>query len=157
KDQWLNTLKAYAFPHFGDRPVGRIDAADILKALSPIWLTRPETARRVRQRIGTVLEWAKASGFRADANPIDGISKALPKQSDLVEHHDAVAYGEVADFLVKLRAANAGEGAKLALEFLILTAARTSEVLGAMWQEIDFDRKLWNLPAARMKSGREHR
>jgi integrase len=157
KDQWLNTLKAYAFPHFGDHPVDRIDAADVLKALSPIWLTRPETARRVRQRIGTVLEWAKASGFRGDANPVDGISKALPKQSDLVEHHDALVYAELADFVPKLRAANAGEGVKLALEFLILTAARTSEVLGAAWPEIDTEQKLWTIPAVRMKAGRTHR
>jgi integrase len=157
KEQWLNTLKTYVFPHFGDRTVDRVDAADVLKALSPIWLTRPETARRVRQRIGTVLEWAKASGFRADANPVDGVSKALPKQSDLVEHHDALAYAELADFLPKLRAANAGESAKFALEFLILTATRTSEVLDAAWAEIDVDRKLWIIPAARMKARREHR
>src|SRR5262249_20604049 len=91
------------------------------------------------------------------ASPVDGISKALPKQSDLVEHHDALAYAELADFLLKLRATKAGESAKLALEFLILTGARTSEVLGAAWAEIDVDRKLWIIPAARMKAGREHR
>jgi len=157
KDQWLNTLKAYAFPHFGDHSVSQIDTPDILKALSPIWLTKPETARRVRQRVGTVLDWAKASGFRTGTNPVEAISKALPKQSDQVDHHTAMAYGEIADFLLKLRACKAGEGARLALEYLILTAARTAEVIGAQWSEIDFDRKLWIIPAHRMKAGREHR
>jgi integrase len=156
-DQWLNTLKAYAFPYFGEHRIDQIDTPDVLKALSPIWLIKPETARRVRQRIGTVLDWAKASGFRTTTNPVETISKALPKQADQVDHHEAMTYGETAEFLVKLRASTAGEGAKLALEFLILTATRTSEVLGANWSEIDSDRRLWIIPAHRMKAGREHR
>jgi hypothetical protein len=94
-DQWINTLKAYAYPAFGDRRVDQVDTTDILKALSPIWLTKPETARRVRQRIGTVLDWAKAVGHRAGSNPVKEISKALPRQSDRKGHHAALPYTEV--------------------------------------------------------------
>src|SRR6476646_6275488 len=105
-DQWINTLKAYAYPAFGDLRVDQIDTPDILGALSPIWLTKQETARRVRQRIGTVLDWAKAAGFRAGSNPVDEISKALPRQSDRKGHHAALPYIEVPAFVQKLRGDN---------------------------------------------------
>ena len=91
-EQWINTLKAYAYPAFGDRRVDQIDTPEILKALSPIWLTKQETARRVRQRIGTVLDWAKAAGLRSGNNPVEEISKALPRQSELKGHHAALPY-----------------------------------------------------------------
>jgi Arm DNA-binding domain len=102
-DQWLNTLKSYAYPAFGDRRVDQIDTPEILKALSPIWLTKQETARRVRQRIGTVLDWAKAAGYRTGSNPVEEISKALPRQSDRNKgHHAALPYVEVPAFVRKL-------------------------------------------------------
>jgi integrase len=156
-DQWINTLKAYAYPAFGDRRVDQIDTPDILKALSPIWLTKQETARRVRQRIGTVLDWAKAAGHRTGNNPIDEISKALPRQSELRGHHAALPYVEVPAFIQKLHGEGEPSIADLAFEFVLLTAARTNEVLEAKWSEIDLEQAAWTVPASRMKAGREHR
>ncbi len=130
-DQWINTLKVYAYPAFGDRRVDQIDTPEILKALSPIWLTKQETARRVRQRIGTVLDWAKAAGFRAGSNPVSEISKALPRQSERKGHHAAMPYAEVPAFVRELRRDDAATIPDLAFELLILTAARTGEVLEA--------------------------
>ena len=155
-DQWINTLTTYTFPVFGDRKVGQVRTPDVLKALTPIWLTKPETARRVRQRIGTVLDWAKAAGYRSGDNPVDEISKALPRQSDRKNHLAALPYVEVSAFLRRLHESEP-TAASLALEFLILTAARTGEVLGAKWSEIDLDEATWTIPASRMKAGREHR
>lgn len=157
QQQWINTLEQYAFPVIGERRIDQIDTPDILKVLSPIWLVKPETARRVRQRIGTVMAWAKAAGHRSGDNPVDGVTKGLPKQSSKDEHHAAMPYAEVADFLVKLRASGSHDSAKLAFEFLILTAARTSEALNAKWSEIDLDAALWTIPAERMKAKRVHR
>jgi integrase len=155
-DQWINTLKAYAYPVFGDRKVDQVQTPDILKALTPVWLAKPETARRVRQRIGTVLDWAKAAGFRLGDNPVGEISKALPRQPDRRGHFAALPYTEVSTFVKKLQE---GEPtiASLAFEFLILTAARTGEVLEAKWSEIDLEQATWTISAVRMKAGREHR
>jgi integrase len=156
-DQWINTLKTYAFPAFGDRRIDQIETPDILRALSPIWLTKPETARRVRQRIGTVLDWAKAAGFRSGNNPVEEISKALPRQPDRKGHHAALSYSELPAFLVRLQGCDAGETVRLSLEFLILTAGRTNEVLEARWSEFNLAEGSWTVPGARMKAGREHR
>lgn len=155
--QWLSTLETYAFGELGALRVNRITSADVLRALSPIWTAKPETARRVRQRIGTVLDWATAAGHRDGANPIAGIAKGLPKQSDKADHHAALPYVDVPAFVTALRASTAGEVAKLAFEFLILNASRTGEVIGATWAEIDEAAKVWAIPAARMKAKREHR
>ncbi len=155
--QWLQSLTQHAFPHIGDCRVDLIDTPDVLKVLSPIWLTKPETARRIKQRIGTVLDWAKACRFREGENPIDGVSKALPKQPDRKNHFAALPYPDVPQFIATLRASEAGEPARLAFEYLILTAARTSEVLNAAWNEIDFDSSTWTIPASRMKANQEHR
>lgn len=157
RQQWFNTLETYAFPELGTMRVNTITPADVLRALSPIWTAKPETARRVRQRIGTVLDWATAAGHRAGANAIDGVAKGLPKQSDKAEHHAALPYVEVPAFVTVLRSSGAGEVAKLAFEFLILNASRTGEVIGATWAEVDEDAKVWAIPAARMKAKREHR
>jgi integrase len=154
--QWISTLVEYVFPAFGDRRVDHIDTPDVLKVLSPIWLTKPETARRVRQRIGTVLDWAKAAGFRAGENPVAGVAKGLPKQPDRDDHHAALPYARVPEFIQILRQTDASEAAKLAFEFLILTATRTGEVLGAKWREVDLEQKTWTIPGERMKSARKH-
>jgi integrase len=156
-DQWINTLKEYVFPHFGETRVDQVYTPDVLKALGPIWLTKPETARRVRQRIKAVLDWAKAAGFRSGENPVEGVEKALPKQNGRDSHHEAMPYGQIPAFITNLRASDAGEITRLALEFLILTASRTSEVLQAQWDEFDLDQALWTVPADRMKAGRIHR
>lgn len=155
--QWITTLRTYANPHLGTRRVDQIETPDVLRALSPIWLTKGETARRVRQRIGTVLDWAKAAGHRTGDNPVEGVAKGLPKQGERDEHHAALPYAEVPAFVARLQSSDQGEAARLAFEFLILTAARTSEVLRAEWREIDEAEALWTVPAARMKAGREHR
>lgn len=155
--QWINTLEQYVFKTMGSHRVDEIDTPEILKALSPVWLTKPVTARRVRQRIGTVLDWAKASGFRSGDNPVSGVIKGLPKQLEAQEHHSALPYAEVPAFVASLRHSGIGAATKLALELLILTALRTSEVLGATWSEIDFEQKVWCIPATRMKAKREHR
>ncbi len=155
--QWLQSLTQYAFPHLGDRRVDLIDTPDVLKVLSPVWLTKPETARRLKQRIGTILDWAKARRFREGENPIDGVSKALPKQPDRKNHFAALPYSDVPQFIKSLRASETGEPTRLAFEFLILTAARTGEVLNAAWDEIDFDSSTWTVPAGRMKANQEHR
>ena len=157
-DQWINTLSQYVFPTIGDYRVDHIDTPDVLKVLGAIWLTKPETARRVRQRIHTVLDWATASGFRSGENPVDGVSRGLPRQPDNKRHHAALPYGEVPGFIAKLRASpDLGETTSLAFEFLILTAARTREVVEAEWSEIDIERAIWTVPANRMKAGKEHR
>ncbi len=157
KKQWIDTLKQYVFPHFGKKPLDKIDPADVLKSLSPIWVTKPETARRVLQRIRAVMDWAKASGHRNGDNPTDGIMKALPKQTTRRAHHAALPYQEIASYIKKMRKLAAGPSAKLALEFLVLTAARTNEVLQAKWTEIDLRKRTWTIPANRMKAKQEHR
>ncbi len=156
--QWIQTLRTYANPHFGAKRVDQIETPDVLRALSPIWLTKAETASRVRQRIGTVLDWAKAAGHRNGDNPVEGVTRGLPKQGEREEHHAALPYAEVPAFVARLRAMSGqGEIGRLAFEFLILTAGRTGEVLDARWSEIDEAEALWTVPAARMKAGREHR
>jgi integrase len=155
--QWISTLKMYAFPVFGTLAVSEIDTHHVMDALSPIWLIKPETARRVRQRIELVLGWAKARKYRFGDNPAAEIADVLPKQPDAEKHHAAMPHKEVPAFVTKVRKASASDVIKLALEFLILTATRTSEVLGATWDEIDLEEATWTVPAERMKAGREHR
>jgi integrase len=154
---WIASLKADVFPELGTRRVDAITAADVLKVLSPIWLKKPETARRVKQRIHAVLSWAKAKGYRSGDDPTAGIEKVLPRHRATAEHHAALAYDAVPAFIQALRDARAGDSAKLACEWLILTASRTNEVVGARWSEIDRDAKTWTIPAARIKAGREHK
>lgn len=150
-------MKRYAFPAFGDRRVDHIDTPDVLRALSPIWLEKAETARRVRQRIGTVLDWAKASGFRDGENPAQDVTltKGLPKQPKTQRHHAALPFTEVPGFVRDLREASSAPSVRFAFEFLILTATRTSEVRLAKWGEFDVEGQKWTIPAERMKPGRE--
>jgi integrase len=155
--QWITTLRTYAFPVIGSRPVDQIEAPDILRVLGPIWLTKPETARRVRQRMATVLDWAKVAGFRAGENPVHGVTKGLPKQAGKDDHHAALAYGDVPAFVAGLSQTDVSEVVRLAFEFLILTASRTNEVLGMKWAEVDEAGRTWAVPADRMKGKRVHR
>jgi integrase len=157
KVQWLASLEADVFPVFGDRPVNAIDTADILKALSPIWTKKPETARRLKQRIKMVFDWAKASGLRSGDNPTDGLTNVLPKHRGEPQHHAALPYKAVPAFIAILRKADTTESIRLAFELLILTATRTNEVLRGTWSEVDLAAKVWTLPGSRMKTGREHR
>ncbi len=155
--QWLNTLEAYAYPLIGSKRIDEVQTPDLLRVLAPIWLTKPETARRVRQRLGTVFDWAKAAGFRTGDNPIEGVEKGLPKQADRDEHFSAMPFGEVPAFVTRLQTEGEEKIAPLAFEFLILTATRTSEVLNATWPEVDQTTQLWTIPAERMKAKRQHR
>ena len=160
RDQWANTLETYAHPHFGDLPVGAIETGHVLAALEPIWRVKPETAARVRGRIENVLDYGKSRGWRDGENPArwrGHLSFLLPARSKIapVEHHPALPWSTTNAFLVKLRSQN-GTAAQ-ALEFTILTAARTGEVLGAKWDEIDLAKRVWTVPAGRMKARREHR
>jgi integrase len=158
--QWPSTLETYVYPVFGELPVAAIDTGLVARAIEPIWNTKPETAGRVRGRIESVLDWAKARGYRDGENPArwkGHLDNLLPARSKVrrVEHHAALPYPEIAGFMAELRRQD-GTAAR-ALEFLILTAARTGEVIGARWSEIDIPQRLWTVPASRMKAGREHR
>jgi integrase len=160
--QWINTLETYAFPIVGSNPVSAIDAPHVLKVLAPIWLTKPETARRVRQRMALVIDWAKAHGHRSGENPCSATrtGAGLPKQPKKLEedrHFAAMPYADVPAFVASLQEASASRSVLLALEFLILTAARTGEVIGAKWSEIDTAQATWTIPAGRMKAKRRHR
>lgn len=155
--QWLSTLETYAFPKIGNLPVDAVDTPQILEVLLPIWLRKPETARRVRQRIGAVLDWARVAGYRTGENPVMGMSKGLPKQPRLKSHHKALPYTGLCQFLTSLRKAASSRSSCLALEFLVLTATRTREVLQAEWSEISLDHREWLVPAERMKAGTEFR
>jgi integrase len=158
--QWRNTLKTYAYTHFGNLPVQAVDTGMVMKALEPIWSKKPETANRVRGRIEAVLDWAAVREYRQGENPArwrGHLNKLLPARSKVrkVKPHAALAYPETGSFIADLRQCE-GNSAK-GLEFLILTAARTGEVIAATWDEIDFAKKVWTIPAERMKSDKEHR
>ena len=155
--QWITTLEQYVFPAIGNRCLHEIDTPDILNVLSPIWLTKPETARRVRQHIASVMSWAKAAGHRLGENPVVGAAEGLPKQKIRPKHHAALPYAEVPQFVSDLDDAGIGISTRLAFEFLILTAGRTGEVLGARHKEIDKGAAIWTVPAERMKGARAHR
>ena len=154
--QWLATLEAYAFPLIGKLSVNRVEPGDVLKVLLPIWTAKPETARRVLQRLHNVLDHATAAGHRSGENPCRIAAIGLGRQGHTVQHFAALAYAELPAFMVKLRSAETAETIRLALEFLILTAGRSGEVRGALWSEFDMKTKLWTIPAFRMKATREH-
>jgi integrase len=158
--QWRSTLKTYAHPIFGSLPVQAVDVGLVMKVLEPIWYAKPETASRLRGRIEAILDWAAVRGYRKGENPArwrGHLDKLLPARSKVrkVEHHAALPYREMPGFMRRLREQE-GIGAQ-ALEFLIMTAARTGEVIGARWDEVDLDEATWTIPAARMKAGKEHR
>jgi integrase len=160
KYQWRQTIAAYANPAFGALPVEAVDVGLVLKAIEPIWTTKPETAGRVRGRIESILDWATTRGYRQGENPArwrGHLENLLPKKNKVrrVEHYSALPYPEIAAFMVELRRREAM--AARALEFAILTAARTGEVVGARWGEVNLAERLWIVPAERMKAAREHR
>jgi len=158
--QWPATLARYAYPIIGELPLHLIDTTLVMKVIEPIWSEKPETANRLRGRIETVLDWATVRGYRHGENPArwrGHLDKLLPARSKVrkTQHHSALPYAELPAFLVKLREQD-GVAAR-ALEFTILTAARTGETIGAKRGEIDTKNKLWTIPAERMKAGKDHR
>ena len=157
---WRNSLVAYAAPTIGSLPVQDVDTALIMKVLEPIWTTKPVTAGRVRQRMESVLDWAKARGYRNGENCArwrGHLDHLLPAQKRLtrVKHYPALPYADVPRFLIELRTRSSL--AARVLEFLILTASRSGEGLGATWNEFDFATRMWTIPPKKMKAGREHR
>jgi integrase len=160
RQQWRNTLATYVSAIFGSSPVQDIDIDLIMKVIEPLWSVKTETARRVRGRVEVILDWAKVRGYRSGENPArwrGHLDHLLPARSKvrMVKHHAALPYLGIGAFMKDLRAMEGTSAA--ALEFLILTVARTGEVIGAPWSEINLENRVWVVPAARMKSGREHR
>ena len=155
--QWINTLRDYAFPKIGRMPIDSIGQPEVLMCLSPIWTEKHETARRLAQRIKTVLDVARSKGYREGENPVVAIrdSGVLPKVKKKVTHHRAMLWQDVPDFFADLCERNAT--AAKALMFTCLSASRTGEVLGMRWEELDFEAQLWTCPAERMKGGDAHR
>jgi integrase len=160
RQQWRSTLSQYVYPTIGGLSVESIDTSLILKCLEPIWRDRTETASRIRGRIESILDYGKARGFRNGDNPArwrGHLQSLLPQPSKIngVEHHAALPYAEIGEFMADLRRRDSTSAR--CLEFLILTAARTGEVIGATWNEIDLRAGVWTIPGSRMKGGREHR
>ena len=154
---WWRSLEHYAFPRIGRRPVSEVNSADVLEILTPIWHVKAETARAVRQRIRSVLEWAIAMDLRND-NPCDRVLPVLGPQNDIVTHRLALPHKDVAAAIETVRTSESVASAiKVAFEFLVLTAARSGEVRLAMWTEMDTTNHVWTIPATRMKAKREHR
>ena len=155
--QWRASLRDYAMKRLGRKRVDQIATADVMAVLIPHWHTKTETMRRVRQRIGAVMKWAVAQGYRDDNPAGDAISAALPKTGTVRKHQRALAFAEVGAALDKVRASGAFASTVLALEFLVLTACRSSEVRLARWDEVDLESQTWTVPAGRMKAKRDHR
>ena len=155
--QWRASLRNYAMRRLGQKRVDEINTADVMAVLIPHWHTKNETMRRVRQRIGAVMKWAVAQGYRDDNPAGDAITAALPKNSSMRRHQRALPFGEVGDALNKVKWSGAYRPTVLAFELLVLTACRSGEVRLATWDEIDFDTATWTVPANRMKSKRDHR
>lgn len=160
RQQWPSTLARYVYPAIGTLPVSAVDTGLVLKVIEPLWATKPETAGRVRGRIEAVLDWATAREYRSGDNPArwrGHLDKLLPSKRKLraVRHHAALPYAQIPAFMSRLRAQEFVSAR--ALEFTILTVSRTGEVIGALWPEINFEAKVWTVPAGRTKSGKEHR
>ncbi len=153
---WLRSLERHVLPHIGKIPIAQVTSADVIGILAPIWHEKAATARKLRQRIRAVLEWAVAMDLRPD-NPCDRIGPVLGAQGKAVRHMRALPHGEVASALRTVRASNKRPVVKLAFEFLVLTATRSGEVREAVWTEIDRNQGVWTIPAGRMKGYREHR
>jgi integrase len=155
--QWISTLERYVFPQIGNQPVSKISSADVLRVLSPIWLGKEETAKRLAQRISAVIQWARAAGYFSGDDPVAAARPALPRQKKNVKHHKSVNFQQISELVRLVKGCSSLPISRLAMEFLILTASRTKEVLEATWHEIDEGKNLWVLPGERTKTGREHR
>ena len=155
--QWRASLRDYAIPRLGKLRVSDISTADVMAVLLPIWNEKRETARRVRQRIGAIMKWAVAQGYRLDNPAGEAIGAALPKNSVAKKHHRSLPHAEVADAIATVRASRAHWATVAALGYLILTASRSGEVRKVRWDEVDLETATWRVPADRMKMQREHR
>ncbi|MFQ3667086.1 MAG: integrase arm-type DNA-binding domain-containing protein [Sphingomonadaceae bacterium] len=155
--QWLSTLETHAFPLIGDRPVAEVTRAEVLGVLEPIWLVVPETARRVKQRIGAVIDWAVGAGLRAHGVEMHLVSRALPRQPARDGHLPALRAADVPGFLRALGHSPARPKVRVALELLVLTASRPGNIRRMRWEDVDLAQAIWTRPAEQMKAGRAHR
>lgn len=155
-DQWLATLENHAFPRIGDRPIASLTRADMVDVLSPIWLSHEETARRVLQRMRTVINWSVGKEVRAEGIDFEIVRRALPRQKGKVRHMPAIHFTDVRTFMEALAFAKATPVVRGALEFLLLTAARPGNIRFMEWEEVHLEDAVWLVPAAKMKMGREH-
>jgi integrase len=155
RQQWRNTLATYVYPKIGNMIVANIGPADVLKCIEPIWNTKNETASRVRQRIERVLDYATTRQYRTGDNPAAHVTESLPKGKNGKGHYAALPYADLPAFMAELRERDSLSAR--ALEFCVLTAARTGEIIGATWDEIDLKARTWTISAERMKAGKEHK
>lgn len=155
-NEWQRTLRDYAFPKLANKQVNTINTADVMGVLLPNWQDRYATMKKLKQRIGTIMKWAVAKGYRDD-DPTAALSAALPKHNGATEHQKALPFAEVGAAITKIRESKGYPVTKLAFEFLVLTAARSGEIRGAKWDEVNFADRIWTIPASRMKTGRPHR
>ena len=156
EQQWVNSMAAYVMPALGHKRIDQINVGDILEVLAEPWATRPATAQRLAGRISTILTWAIGAGHRQD-DPTAAAVAALPRQAARPKHHPAIPHPEMAAALAKIRASNASPAARLAVEFMALTATRSGEVRGAVWSEFDLDEAVWEIPETRTKTKTAHR
>ena len=155
---WWSTVERFAFPVIGTKPVDRVTTGDVLRILTPIWTEKKETARKLRQRIGAVMQWAIAEGHRTDDPAGPALTAALPKNGTTPKrHHRALPHSEVADAIRRVQASRAWPATKLLFEYIVLTACRSGEAREATWDEVNPGGRVWTVPAERMKVGKEHR
>ncbi len=155
--QWESSLRSYVLPYIDSKPVDLVTTADVMAILQPIWSDKPETARRVRQRISTVMKWVITQGYRLDNPAGEALGAALPKQNGIKIHHRALPHPEVTNAIATVQASDAYPATKLCFEFIVLTACRSGEVRHATWDEFNLDTATWTIPPERMKAKREHR
>ncbi len=147
--QWIQSLKTYTFPYFGNTPVNQIQTTHVIKALRPIWISKPETARRVKQRIQFIFDWAKAHGHYQGDNPASNVTSILPRQQKNTKHFEAMPYDQVPAFIQSLSKADVSEQSRLGIILIILTALRTNEVRLGSWFEVNWQHKVWTIPETR--------
>lgn len=155
-DQWISSLERHVFPMIGDTAISEVTSSDILRVLSPIWVEKSDTAKKIRQRLRIVIKWAKAQGYYEGEDPVELAEQALPRIKPSGEHFKSASYEELPQIVNQLQSSQVSLPTRLALEFLILSACRTTEVLEAHWSEIKLDKRLWVIPAERMKASKPH-
>ena len=154
--QWLSSLEHHVFPTIGKLPISQVTSADILRVLTPIWNTKGDTAKKIKQRLRMIIKWARAQGYFQGDDPVELAEQALPKQLKSDDHHKSLEFEKLPEMISNLRKSKISLPTKLALEFTILSACRTSEVLNAKWEEIDLTKSIWSIPSERMKGGKVH-
>ena len=154
--QWLSSLEHHVFPTIGKLPISQVTSADILRVLTPIWNTKGDTAKKIKQRLRMIIKWARAQGCFQGDDPVELAEQALPKQLKSDDHHKSLEFEKLPEMISNLRKSKISLPTKLALEFTILSACRTSEVLNAKWEEIDLTKLIWSIPSERMKGGKVH-